>query len=419
MPKLLKKPLLFSVSVVSLSFPALGQVQASRAYDFVQSVGVNTHFSYTNSSYYLQSANTISAIKRLGVQHVRDGLAYSWVPPNLYAIYSQLAQAGIHPELVMPDPKGGNPSYDQIEALLSNYPGVEAIEGPNEYDRSRVTNWVSDLLAYLPTLRLVGQNTGLRVIGPSLTQTSSYGAVGNIAPYITFNNLHAYWGGRNSEAGGWGGSDPEGNYYGSLPYDLDQLNIDAPGVPVIMTESGYVASNTAKVNVLPESVEAVYEPRLLLHAWNKGVRRTYVYELMDEPSSTTGFGLLRSDFTARPAYTALANLITLLNDTSAFFAPGKLTYTITGSTTGVETTLLEKQDGSYWLAVWLKGSIYDVNAMTATPLPGQQVTLSIAGGPKVQSIWTFDGSGNTRSRSAASSNVSLSVSSGVSLLKIK
>ena len=90
MPKPLKKPLLLSVSVVSLSFPALGQVQASRAYDFVQSVGVNTHFSYTNSSYYLQSANTISAIKRLGVQHVRDGLAYSWVPPNLYAITASL-----------------------------------------------------------------------------------------------------------------------------------------------------------------------------------------------------------------------------------------------------------------------------------------------------------------------------------------
>jgi hypothetical protein len=413
------KALLLSVSLSSLSVAALGQVQASRAYDFVQSVGVNTHFSYSDSAYYLQSAKTIAAIKTLGVQHVRDGLAYGWVAPNLYAIYGQLAQAGIHPELVMPNPKGGSPSYAQIEALLPNYPGVEAIEAPNEFDQSGDANWVSDLRGYLPTLDLVSQDTRLPVIGPSLTQPASYTAVGNIASCMKWNNLHAYWGGRNSETGGWGGPDAQGNYYGSLPYDFDLLAIDGPGVPVVMTESGYVVNNTPKQNIIPESVEAVYEPRLLLHAWNKGVVRTYVYELIDEPSSTTGFGLMRSDLTVRPAYTALANLMSLLNDTSTAFSPAKLTYSLTGTTTGVETTLLQKQDGSFWVALWLKGSIWDVNLVKSTPLTPQQVTLSVVGGPKVQSISTFDGTGNAQTATLGSATVNLSVTSGVSLLKIK
>jgi hypothetical protein len=414
-----KKTLLLSISVASLSVSALGQAQASRAYDFVQSVAVNTHFSYIDSTYYLQSTKAIAAIKALGVQHVRDGLAYSWVAPNLYAIYGQLARAGIHPELVMPNPKGGNPSFAQIEALLPNYPGVEAIEAPNEYDRSGNANWVSDLHAFLPTLEVVGQDKGLPVIGPSLTQPSSYIAVGNLASYMDRNNLHAYWGGRNPETGGWGGYDAQGNAYGSFPFEFDLLAIDGPGVPVVVTESGYVASNTPKANVIPESVEAIYEPRLLLHAWNKGVRRTYVYELIDEPSSTTGFGLMRSDLTARPAYTALANLMGLLNDTSAAFSPGKLSYSLTGNTTGVETTLLQKHDGSYWLALWLKGSIYDVNMVKSTPLAPQQVRLSVLGGARVQSIWTLDGAGNTHTASLGSAAVNLSISSGVSLLKIK
>jgi hypothetical protein len=47
------------------------------------------------------------------------------------------------------------------------------------------------------------------------------------------------------------------------------------------------------------------------------------------------------------------------------------------------------------------------------------VTLSVAGGPKVQSISTFDGTGNAQTAALSSSTVNLSVTSGVSLLKIK
>ena len=52
------------------------QHQASRAADFTDSVGVNTHFSYTDTAYYQKPDEIIRAIEKLGVHHVRDGLAW-------------------------------------------------------------------------------------------------------------------------------------------------------------------------------------------------------------------------------------------------------------------------------------------------------------------------------------------------------
>lgn len=413
----MRRILPLALSTLLLVGSAAAQQRASRSYNFVNSIGVNTHFTYTDTAYYQQPATLIQAIQNLHVRHVRDGLAYSWVAPNLYTIHAQLAQAGILADLVTPNPQSGATAA-QLDALLPNYPDVEAIEGPNEYDQTNNANWAADLKAYLPTVWQAGDNAHLTVIGPSFTQPASYSAIGVISGYMNFNNLHAYWGGRNPETWGWGGLDAQGHAYGSFEYDLDKENIDGPGVPVIMTESGYVANHTPVQGEIWEGTEAVYAPRLLLHAWNKGITRTYLYELMDDPSSTTGYGLLRYDLSPRPAYIAIANLTKLLADGSGTFAPETLDYSLTGNTTGVETTLLEKQDGSFWLAIWLKGSIYDVNALKPTPIGPQAVQISVSGGKNVHGIWSFDQSGNTSSTSVNSATVNLSVSSTIQLLKI-
>jgi hypothetical protein len=360
----------------------------------------------------------IQAIKLLNVRHIRDGLAYSWVAPNLYGIHAQLEAAGIHADLVVPNPKSGGPSVQQMQPLLQNYPDAENVEDPNEYDQAGDPNWATDLKNYLPTVFSLGHNSGFPVFGPSLTQSASYSQLGNVASTMDFNNYHAYWGGRNPETGGWGGPDAENHYYGSLAYDLDELQIDGPNVPVVMTETGYVANGTVGAkNVIPESVEAIYEPRLLLHMWNSGIKRTYIYELMDEPSSTTGFGLLHADLTPRPAYTAILNLMNLLADSSTI-TPGELGYTMTGNTTGMESTLLQKSDGSFWLALWLNAPIYDVNALEPISVPLQVVNLSVLGGPTIYSIRTFDGTGQVSTTPVNAPTSSLSVGSGLTLIHI-
>ena len=125
--------------------------------------------------------------------------------------------------------------------------------------------------------------------------------------------------------------------------------MDGPDVPVIINESGYVANQTPKHGAISEPIEAVYAPRLLLHAWNEGIARTYLYELMDDPSSTTGYGLLRYDLSPRPAYTAIANLTRLVSDESGSFAPETLNYSLTGDTGGRnEVCLRDRMVPSGW-----------------------------------------------------------------------
>lgn len=406
--------LLFS----SLVTPLVAQQQAGRASDFLDSVGVNTHFSYTDTAYYRQPSAVIGKIQTLTIRHVRDGLAYGWVAPHLYAIYDQLAEAGIHPELVTPNPARGGPSAEDLERLLPNYPGADALEAPNEYDQARDPNWAADLRAYMPTLWQTAHESSLPLIGPSLTQSPSYADLGNVGSHESFSNLHAYWGGRNPETEGWGGTDAQGHAYGSLAYDFDYLSQTGPGRPVMMTETGYVVTATPRVNQIPEAVEAIYEPRLLLHAWNVGIRRTYIYELIDDPSSPPGIGLLRSDLTPRPAFQAIATLMRLLSDMPGTQPAAKLSWSLQGDAHDVESTLLQKQDGSFWLALWNPGSIYEVNRLQSTPLPPRAVTITVAGGETIQSAWIFDDTGGTQQKPLQATTAKLSIGSAVTLLEI-
>ena len=91
-------------------------------------------------------------------------------------------------------------------------------------------------------------------------------------------------------------------------------------------------------------------PRLFLEYFNQGFPRTYSYEFIDEKADTTNdpqmhFGLLRFDGSAKPAFTAVANLIQILKDPGATFSPAKLDYKMTGALNSVHHTLLQKRDG--------------------------------------------------------------------------
>jgi hypothetical protein len=107
-----------------------------------------------------------------------------------------------------------------------------------------------------------------------------------------------------------------------------------------------------------EVVNGKYIPRLLLEYFNRGASRSYLYELVDEgtPSSNreNSFGLVRNNGTPKPAFTALKNLLALLADPGPGFVPGRLSYTLSGDLTAVHTTLLQKRNGTFYLALWLE-----------------------------------------------------------------
>ena len=70
------------------------------------------------------------------------------------------------------------------------------------------------------------------------------------------------------------------------------------------------------------------------------------------------FGLFDNDGkTMKPAGHAMANLIGLLADPGPAFQPGRLDFVVSGD--NVQTILLQKRDGEFWLALWLSSSLWD------------------------------------------------------------
>jgi hypothetical protein len=363
------------------------QEQATQADDVVNSIGVNTHFSYTNTYYYQKYSQTIAALQSAGIRHIRDGY-YNWPAGNqMYTIHNAVAAAGIGADFVIPLSTTTTASDVATFKVLAK--DVELVEAPNEFDLNGGSNWKSLLLGFLPTVTQIGSTLKVPVLGPSLMNQSSFSALGNIASKMTYNNLHIYFGGRNPGTTGWGSSNSKGDVYGSIAWWLDNAAVDAPGVPSYVTETGYdqvPVTNTPYV--VPESVAAVYSVQTVFEMLLHGINRSYIYELMDDPSATTE-GIMNANLTPKLAYTAMKSLTGLLSDPGPSFTPGKLQYTLTGATQNVQQFLMQKRDGSFYLALWVNASIYNPATNKTINLAAQDVTLTLDSAHGVQSIYNF------------------------------
>ena len=387
-------------------------------------MGVVTHLSYTDTPYYQDFPQIFQALQSLGVHHIRDGYA-SWSKSSpVVQAHQQLAAAGIKCDYVVQ--LSALPTADSIEDFAPKVQDLESLEAPNECDVAGNCGGfdgiagILNMLLVLPTINTAAQNLGVPVVGPSFTEPSSYPVVGNLSSEMTVNNLHVYFGGRNPGSNGWGAPDAEGNAYGSFNWWLDQAAIDGPGLPSLITETGYMAYPSTDVPAtVPESVEASYIPRTLLVAYNKGFQKTYLYELLDEVSSP-GYGLLNTDLTPKPAFTAVKNLLSILNDTGGSFVPGSLQYTISGGDATLNHVLLEKQDGSFWLVLWLEQSSWDPITTTPIAVTPQTISIALNGSYQATTDYQFDSNGDVTpfNQSMQGNSTSLTVSDQVSVVKI-
>jgi hypothetical protein len=406
----------------STSASSLPQVQAYQSDSFVDSIGVVTHLTYTDTNYYLQWSNVFNDLQLLGVRHLRDGY-YNWTPGTpFYAEHRQLASAGIKTDYVIP--YNTSTTAQALASIAPEVGDMEAVEAPNECDiagdcGSTAAQSMANMLAFLPTVDVSGTTTNVPVFGPSFATYTSYAQVGNLASEMTDNNLHVYFGGRNPGSPGWGGLDAEGHSYGSIPFWLDMANQDAPNIPVNITETGYMMFTQPQQYTIPPSTGASYIPRTLLLAYKQGVKRTYMYELLDEVSSP-GYGLIDGNMNPKPAFLAVQNLIANLWDKGSSFTPGTLSYSLTGGGSTLEQVLFQKRDGSFWLVLWLEQSSYDEVNLVQTPVTPENVTLQVGGNYVVTNIGTIENTGNMSwiSTNPAAATETISVSDAVTIVKI-
>lgn len=371
--------------------------RALSAASFIDSLGVNTHFPFTFLPQYANVQLGIDAIRYLGVKNLRD----SAEPVGCAPMFAEVARA----TGARFDDFIGEGSPDDMNFDLGCVPGLAAqgvlnyIEGGNEEDDAYAVN-LGNSLATTATFQqevyAEGQLQHLPVINMSFGSgwtavnnwQGDYGAVGDLSSISDYANAHTY---------PVTGQTPDAT--------IQRLNglahLAAASRPVMTTEYGYDTSVWNPTAAAEGILDAAFD------ATKDGDVKIYFYALFDDQSGD--YGLMNTDGTPKPAGRALHDLTTLLGDAgprAATFTPGSLQYQISGEEAGDNAQLLEKSDGSYWLALWNEtGAAHAVSITLSHP----------------SDVTTFDPLRGTApvARDAGRSVVSVSVPSHPVLVEIR
>ena len=359
--------------------------QAISAASFVNSLGINTHIDFGQYGYQ-NLATTEAAINYLGVKNIRDSAAVA-TDAQTWLQVAQATGAKFDDFIGEGSPATMQSDYGFIAQLASE--GIlNSIEGGNEEDNSYAVNVGNNMYIaaqFQQQVCALGQQLGLPVINMSFGSgwtaannwQGDYGAVGDLSAYANYANAHTYPG---------PGATPDST--------IQTLNNDAhlaaASRPVITTEMGWDG------NTFSQGAIAQYVVQAALDGMKDGDVKLYYYALFNDGSGN--YGLMNSDGTPTPAGTALHDLTTLLADSGAGFTPGSLNYTLGGTQSGDNTLLMQKSNGSDWLALW------NESAGTHT------VTLSLAN--TASQIMVFDPVTGTSSIASANNSSSISVSLG-------
>jgi hypothetical protein len=328
--------------------------------NFIDSIGVNTHMvAPTVTSPYTNYASLKTELVKLGVRHIRD----TFTTQNQYNFennLADLANSGIHSELCLTESEDAN-NYATVNvsaaaAVAYLQAGhfansIEVVEGINEPDQSHgvtglaPTNWLSltqsqQQSLYTGVQGLKAPAKPIPVYGPSVLNTA---AIGNISQYMDYGNIHDYSGGYNLTS-------PQ------IVPALATESLMSGSKPVVASENGYATGSTGQG--MPNSVMLDYAQRLFFEQFANNVKRTMWYEFLDESNKVNDYwnnsGLVTATFQEKPAYVALKNVMALLKDQTPYTprTPLNVSFGNQPLSEALNTLLLQKNDGSYWLAVW-------------------------------------------------------------------
>jgi hypothetical protein len=327
------------------SEPAAQRSGELSAEALVGSIGVNVHFNYLDTSY-AREGEVTERLRELGIRHLRDGQPLAGQPVE--AVHPRL---GMQMTLITDVTRDPAPDVEQSVRVLGDH--VAAFEGPNELDNMGDPAWVTKLTDYMPRLNAAVRKEapGVALIGPSLVNSSSRVALPGDLPGLF--NAHPYPLGQPPE--------------GAIGDAVRAARPDQVREGMYFTEIGYHNALPATTGQPPVSEEAaaVYLPRALVAAFGAGVRRTFVYELLDEKPDPAlsdpeqHFGLLRNDLSPKPAFTAIKTLVTALRSSPGAGSGGVPWDVRVQDDDDVQRIMLVRRDGSRAIALWRPVSVWD------------------------------------------------------------
>lgn len=443
--------------LISLSYGLHGwadtavTVRSKSANSFIEMLCVNAHFSATKSPYVSRYSEVRQKLLQLGFRHVRDGFTGEGIER-----WKDLAKTGIRITYITGAAAGTKPNstyWSSPDHLIVDYLTgqigtnvVDAVEMPNEIDKFYGnTRWLAKdqqtlqndpgssrywgkyIKAYSQdgwrALKQNSRTAGYPVYAPSFAAVTAYSQVGDLSQFSNVSNIHHYFAGRHPGTSGWGS-----NGYGSLSWQIQyKLKVQGPNKPSVITETGYPNATAHDITNVSETISGKYIPRALFRAFNTGFPRVCIYELVNsfnDPQRIdpeANFGLLRYDLSEKPAFTALKNLVALLKDSPQAFSPQSLNLKLSGDTANVQYTLLQKQDRSFYLAVWIERPAYDPITGKATPVADQSIIITVPRGVQAEALYGLDDQGNLTGKSFSQTDtaVILTVSDRVSVMKLR
>jgi hypothetical protein len=349
----------------------ISAMPARPAQELVDSVGMNVHFHFLQSAY----ANTdrvVAAIADLGVRHVRDrilqlgatrrgftalGDEHVTVQGICGTLGDRETMAELMTEVVT--------TYDDPIALFA------AFEGINEPNRQGVP-WMAETRAKTRELYLQRNAMGLAripIASPALARVVPHAPqgmvrrqaqqLGDLSRYVDLGNIHVY---PRMQTPGLG-----------IAQAVSYQRLVTGDRPIICSEAGYFSAMNYQGGAFPtpSDVCAIYLPRLIMENWVRGIRRVYIYELLDDYDPTESdrkgsFGLLQvtgpgpsAPWSPKPQYHALKNFFRILEDPGhGQVQPASLPVSVSGPS-DLETSLVAKRDGSRWLLLWRRARCYD------------------------------------------------------------
>ena len=388
-------------------------VRAVAAEDFIQSIGVATHFTYGDTAY----GNYPLLAQRLresGIKHVRDG----WGTGSAHAssfVRDTLGPMGVKITMVF-DPLNNATALQHKEMVKSQLlPVIAGVESLNEWDVRGGAGWADYARNWTITMsntyRSDPVTAGIPLIGPSMAHTlndANHAAMGDLSPYVDYGNTHDYPGDRFQMTDGI--------------IDIVERNVGrmVPGKRIQATETGFTNGNVnALYPAMPERQVGVVLPRLYFDHFRRGIARSFSYELIDQRPNDefeSRFGLLRNDGTPKPSFHAVASMTRLLSDPGPAFTPGSLSYSLTGGDADTRQLLLQKRDGTYWLAVWQQTPVWNGSAVLDPP--NRAVSLQLAA-PHDASVHGLGTTADTpRASFPAATTVPVTSSEDVTLVRL-
>jgi hypothetical protein len=409
--------------------PDRGPTTPLDARAFVDTIGVNVHLFYVDTAYG-NYAMVKQRLTELGVRHVRDGFDPAHTP-QFFDRVNDLAAAGIKSTLIACRiAPAGIPWTTYIaDAKTKVRAALDAVEGVNEPDIfARDLDWPRLARGCQRDVyrdakgRAGGAPLKVPVLGPSVQASDT--RLGNISQIADGVAVHPYPGGRPPGS-------TDGYAFTRQATDARAHEFGDKPVAVVATETGYhdALASTGAHAAVSQRAAAIYLPRLFLEYAQAGISRTFAYELADErpdPANSDvelNYGLYESDWSPKRSAIALRNTIGLL-DSPRRGPRHPLRVRLSnvadpdgaGPRGAVRDLLLQKADGSYWLALWQDSKVWDEQTRADISNPAVSVGVRLDRPRTMTSFRPTQGRSATARQSGRS--VTVDVGDDVLLLRI-